>query len=280
MKLTTLGPTATVDEVVAVIDRDGGVIIRDFIDSATLSGLLEDLQPKLASNLEDPTTGRGKTGRLGGIFKHTRYADTIVRNPLYREAAERILCKPITLWFGDDSFEAAPTIQIGVTQLIAIHPGEGAQPLHRDDIVWHWRHPEGGPQARVQIMVAISDFTAENGGTLVVPQSHLWGDDRGPSTDQAIPTEMAAGSALIFIGSTFHGGGTNTTDKPRLGLTMSLDLGYLRQEENQYLTIPVDEARALPEDIQRLLGYDGCPPGLGYVEINGTMTNAHVLLEG
>ncbi|MEN0139509.1 MAG: phytanoyl-CoA dioxygenase family protein [Rhodococcus sp. (in: high G+C Gram-positive bacteria)] len=281
MELTTVEPTATVDEVVAVIERDGGIIIRDFLDPATLADLSADLGPvvdALPFGVDEEFSGT-RTRRLGGIFKHTRHADTVVRNPLYRETAERFLCIPETIWLGEDRVEVTPTVQVGVTQLIAIYPGEGAQPLHRDDSVWQWRHPEGGRQARVQIMVAVSDFTAENGGTLVIPGSHRWDDERAPKRGEAVPTVMPAGSALIFIGGTYHGGGTNSTDDPRIGLTMSLDLGYLRQEENQYLTIPVEEARALPTDIQKIVGYEACPPTMGWVETDGVMRDPHVLLE-
>ncbi|AWH90934.1 phytanoyl-CoA dioxygenase family protein [Dietzia lutea] len=281
MGLTTLEPTSSVEEVVSVIERDGGVIIRDFCDAATLAGIKADLGPILESLPFgiDPEFSGTKTRRLGGIFKHTRHADPIIRNPLYRETAERFLCIPELIWVGDDRLEVAPTIQVGVTQLISIHPGEGAQPLHRDDSVWQWRHVEGGRQARVQIMVAVSDFTADNGGTLVIPGSHRWDDERAPGRDEAVSTVMPAGSALIFIGGTYHGGGNNHTDDPRIGLTMSLDLGYLRQEENQYLTIPVEQARELPTDIQKIIGYQGCPPTMGWVETDGVMRDPHVLLE-
>ncbi|WP_274008958.1 phytanoyl-CoA dioxygenase family protein, partial [Escherichia coli] len=76
-----------------------------------------------------------------------------------------------------------PDIQVGVTQAIQIHPGQGVQPLHRDDSVWLWRHPGYNREARVQIMIAITDFSEENGGTLVIPGSHKWDDERMPKQE-------------------------------------------------------------------------------------------------
>ena len=279
--LTSLSAaTASVDDVCDVIHSDGGIIVEGLLDSPTLDGLWTDLGPVL-SNVgwgQDDFSGN-RTRRVGAVFARTRHAATVVVHPLFHGAAEHFLQRPVATWLGETRTETTASIQIGGTQAIQIHPGEGAQPLHRDDLVFQWRHPTFGREARVQIMVALTDFTANNGGTLVVPGSHLWDDERQPRADEAVSTEMAAGSGLIFLGSTYHGGGTNRTDHPRTGLTLTLDLGFLRQEENQYLSVPIEQVRTYPERIQRLLGYNACPPLMGWVEVNGQMNDPHVVLE-
>jgi ectoine hydroxylase-related dioxygenase (phytanoyl-CoA dioxygenase family) len=120
-------------------------------------------------------------------------------------------------------------------------------------------------------MIAASEFTARNGATRVIPGSHRWDDERGPREDEAVPAEMRAGSALLWLGSTYHGAGANRSDGPRTGLSYALDLGNLRQEENQYLSIPLDVVRGYPEDVQRLLGYEPCPPMCGLYELDDPM---------
>lgn len=278
--LTTLDPTASVEEAIAVVERDGGVVIRDFFDAQTVAEVRSDVDQALAAVPwgQDDFSGH-RTKRLYGIFQHTRHAATAVRHPHYAGLAKHFLELPVPVFIGEDQAELAPSYNVGVSSIIDIHPGEGAQPLHRDDTVWQWRHPQGYRQARVQIMVAITDFTAENGGTMVVPGSHLWGDDRGPRVDEAVPTQMSAGSALIWVGGTFHGGGTNTSGSNRIGLTIGLDLGFLRQEENAYLTYPLEVVKSFDEDIQRLLGWSVCPPGTGFVEYQGTMADPIFLLK-
>jgi ectoine hydroxylase-related dioxygenase (phytanoyl-CoA dioxygenase family) len=124
-------------------------------------------------------------------------------------------------------------------------------------------------------MLAMTEFTAENGATLVIAGSHHWDDERAPTYAEAVPAVMPAGSALLWLGGVYHGGGGNTTDSPRYSLTVSLDLGNLRQKENQYLAVPRDVVLSLPEEVQRLLGWDRCPPGLGWYE----MQDPHLLLE-
>jgi ectoine hydroxylase-related dioxygenase (phytanoyl-CoA dioxygenase family) len=277
--LTTLESTTSVEEAITVVERDGGVIIKDFLDSRTLAELRADVDAALVSAVwgQDDFSGH-RTKRLYGAFRHTRHAATTVRHPHYAGIAAHFLETPTSIFVGEDAIELAPNYQVGVSSIIAIHPGEGAQPLHRDDSVWQWRHPGGYHQARVQIMVAVTDFTAENGGTMVVPGSHLWGDERGPRVEEADPTEMAAGSALIWVGGTFHGGGTNTSQDSRIGLTIGLDRGYLRQEENAFLTYPTELVKTFDEDIQRLLGWSTCPPGTGFVEQGGMMADPIFLL--
>ena len=278
--LTTLPGDASLDDVCAVVDRDGGVIVEDLVSAETLAGLWGDLGPKLTGVGwgQDDFSG-SRTRRVGAIFAHTRHAAEVVTHPLFFGAAEHFLQLPVASWLGEERAETTASIQIGGTQAIQIHPGEGEQPLHRDDLVFQWRHPTFGREARVQTMVALTDFTAENGGTLVVPGSHRWDDERIPQRAEAVATEMAAGSALVFLGSTYHAGGANRSDGPRTGLTITLDLGFLRQEENQYLVVPREIVLGYPERIQRLLGYNACPPLMGWVEIDGQMNDPHVLLE-
>lgn len=279
--LTTLPNTATVEDVVEVIMRDGGVIIADLIAPATVSGLLADLQPVLdkVDGGEDDYFAGKRTRRAGGIFARTEHVVDVALNPIYHGAAKKILQQPIDVWLGEDRTTISSDIQIGVTQAIQIMPGQGAQPLHRDDISFLWRHPAYGREARVQIMVALSDFSAANGGTLVIPGSHRWDDERKPLRSEAVPTEMSTGSALIWIGSTYHGGGDNTTSTPRTGLTIAYDLTNLRQEENQYLSVPVETVKKLPEEVRRLLGWSSGKNFMGYVEVGGQMVDPHTLLE-
>ncbi|GAA4417717.1 phytanoyl-CoA dioxygenase family protein [Actinokineospora soli] len=273
--LTRVTSDAALDDVVAIIERDGGVIVEDFCDAQTLSALWQDLGPALdAQGYGEDWYNGTRTRRVSSLFGRTRHLTPVVTHPLYLGAARRLMQKPTPMWIGKSRVEMTPTIQISGTQLIQIHPGQGKQPLHRDDALHLRTHP--GPHSRVQLMLAMSDFTAENGGTLVIPGSHHWDDERPPTTEETYPTEMPAGGGLIWVGGVYHGGGKNTGTTPRTGLTLALDLGNLRQEENQYLAVPKEMVLEYPEEVRRLLGYDRCPPGLGWYE----MEDPYLYLEG
>ncbi len=280
--LTTLPGTASVDDVLEVIDRDGGVIVADYLHADVMDEIRRDLLPKIEAvpTGADGFSGRS-TRRMSALFKHTRRMVDVVMNPLFIESARRIVDTPIVYGTGDQAIPMRPGIRIGVTQLIQIGPGQRSQPLHRDDWALLWRHhPVDRREARLQVMLAVSRFTKENGGTLVVPGSHRWDDERLPTADEAISCEMAQGSALLFIGSTFHGGGANvTTDEWRSGLTATFDTANARQEENMYLSLSPEVVASYPEEIQRLLGWQASEvTRMGWVEIDGQMADPNELL--
>ena len=280
--LAKLSNDAAVDDVISVLERDGGVIVEDFLSPKTLDGLCHDLMPLL----ERQSVGRDgfagfKTRRLGALFAHTRHCVEIATHPLFLKPAEHFLCKPREVWVGKDRLTLAADIRIGVTQAIQLAPGQGAQPLHRDDTVFMWKHPTNGREGRLQVICALSDFTEENGGTLVIPGSHLWDDDRKPEGSEVIPTVMNAGSALIFLGSTFHAGGANNTaNEYRTAVGMALDVSNVRQEENMYLSISSEQVASYPEEIQRLLGWSAGTNHMGWVEVDGQMIDPIHLLGG
>jgi ectoine hydroxylase-related dioxygenase (phytanoyl-CoA dioxygenase family) len=66
---------------------------------------------------------------------------------------------------------------------------------------------------------------------------------------------MPKGSLLVYLGSVWHGGGANRSNRARMGLVNTYSLGWLRQEENHYLTIPREIADSYPEPVRRLMGY-------------------------
>ncbi|MFD6063685.1 phytanoyl-CoA dioxygenase family protein [Rhodococcus wratislaviensis] len=274
----TISSASTVDEAVEILERDGVVLLPDFLTPEQL----ELAQHDLIALMETIPTGKDeyftgtKTRRASKLLGRTRALDPVVTHPLFEETAKRFLCSATGMWFGQDRVDETATVQIGTTQCIQIRPGQGLQPLHRDDSLYHTTHP--GPQDQVGIMLAVSDFTEENGATRVIPGSHLWDDERMPTVEETIPGEMKAGSALMWLGGTYHGGGQNNSDSNRTGTVISLSRGYLRQEENHYLSIPPEQAVKLPERIQELLGYAPSAPFMGWVEYDGEMADPRVVL--
>lgn len=268
--------SAETSEVVAILERDGSAIIEDFLPTDVIEEIKSDLFPLLEQRGKGQDDFAGfQTRRMSALFAKTRRMADIVTHPLFHDSAEALINRPISFWSGESAFEVRPGIRIAATQLIQIAPGEKAQTIHRDHWACMWRVPQYERHVRLQIMIAISDFTAENGGTLVVPGSHTWEDTRVPQPGEEIPTIMKSGSALLFVGSTYHAGGANqTTDQYRTGLTVAIDAATVRQEENMYLALSPAVVRSYPEQIQRLLGWS-CSEDthMGWVEINGEMAD-------
>jgi ectoine hydroxylase-related dioxygenase (phytanoyl-CoA dioxygenase family) len=87
------------------------------------------------------------------------------------------------------------------------------------------------------------------------PLFSTWKDwDRAPTDDEIAYAEMKKGSLLFYSGSVIHSGGQNETDKPRIGFNIDYSLGWLRMEENQFLSCPPEYAKKLAPEVQELIG--------------------------
>jgi ectoine hydroxylase-related dioxygenase (phytanoyl-CoA dioxygenase family) len=215
-----------------------------------------ELEPDLSNTRGGDTEFLGHaTRRIGALIARSPKVRGLVTNPLVLDTMD--------LTLGDHG----STFQIDLTQLIDIGPGEPGQMIHRDQ--WSFdRFPfPKGFEAEVATMWAVTDFTEEMGATRVIVGSHLW-DDEPAEVDpaQSAGAVMSKGSVLLYGGSIYHGGGANHSNVHRIGINIGYSLGWLRQEENQYLACPPDIARTLPEGLLRLMGYQRGAVGLGYVD--------------
>jgi ectoine hydroxylase-related dioxygenase (phytanoyl-CoA dioxygenase family) len=149
---------------------------------------------------------------------------------------------------------------------LVVGPGATVQVLHREeDGFQFFKVPR--PNMVLASMWAVSDFTEANGGTHLVPGSHRWPEGSIARDDEVTAAEMPAGSVLLWMGGTLHGAGANrTADEWRYGVFLSYSLGWLRQEENQYIDTPLEVARTFPKPLRRLVGY-GMHASLGYTDI-------------
>ena len=186
-----------------------------------------------------------------------------------RVFAEEVLCHPLYTAVCDAVLgPSCARYQLNVAQVMDRGPGAEQQFLHRDQDVWvHLPQPHS--EVQVASVIALVDFTAELGATVVAPGSHRWERYRQPEPHELVPAEMPAGSAVVYLGSTIHAGGKNATaDRWRRAMHMSFVVGWLRTEDNNYLSTPLAVARTLPRRAQELLGYaahDAISSGGGYL---------------
>ena len=252
--ITRFARTAAAADVAAAMLRDGCAVIEDLADPATMDALEGELAPHMAITPKGDGDIMGfETKRTAGLMGKSRAAGGLATQPLVLDVVDAVLGAYC------DRF------QIMSTTTIAIEPGETVQPLHRDDGMYPFQHPNPR-ECIVTTLWALSDFTDENGATRMILNSHRWDDRRQPTQEETIPVAMTRGSVSIYLGSVYHGGGANRSAAERTGLYIGYCLGWLRQEENQYLAVPPDVARTLPERLQALLGYAVHRPFLGWHE--------------
>ena len=232
-----------IEEILQILDDDAGLIIDNFLDEDGLERIKNDLKPYLevTKNGQDEFTGF-ETKRVGALMARSKTCQDLALDPLINQMADNFLgphCESYQLHF---------------TSAIQIGPGESSQILHRDRGVWGGYIPRK-IETQFSTVWAINDFTKENGATQVVPGSHKWHKDREPLPEEIAHAEMKAGSVFIYTGSVLHGGGTNVTEQPRLGVFLHYAPSWLRQEENQYLSCPPEVAKNFSPELRSLIGY-------------------------
>jgi len=114
-------------------------------------------------------------------------------------------------------------------------------------------------------IAAVDAFSAENGGTEVIPGSHLWGDDwrEKAAATPAVTVAMPAGACVVFSGTLVHRGGANRSAAPRLAFSNQYCQPWARQQENFLHGVPAGIARQMPPRLQEMLGYSIYPPFMG-----------------
>lgn len=236
--------------------RDGAAIIERLLPPRTLDRLSHELAPWFARARagEGPFFGRA-TRRFSALFERAPVTAELALWPGLFEPLEALLLGP--------DRAHADCIQINLTQAIGIDPGEPAQALHRDDAMFP---VTPGHELMVNVMWTVDAFTAENGATRIIPGSHRWPASRRGEDAETCAAAAPAGSAIIWLGATWHGGGANLTAACRRGVVISYSLGWLAQAEKLLLSLSSECVRNLPARLQALIGYQVHRPNLGWVE--------------
>lgn len=254
MSLVHLAADADPAAVHEILERDGALVIDRLADGGTIERILAEMAPFIEATPvgSDGFAGR-RTRRTGALVARSPSARALVQHPLVLDVTAALLHR-------------ARSFQLHLTQTIAIGPGEPAQSIHRDQWAFDFFPFPADHHVQCNTIWALTDFTEENGATRIIPGSQSWPDDQHHTHDETIAAEMERGSCLLYTGKVYHGGGANRSDADRIGLNITYVVGWLRQEENQYLSVPREIAETLDDELLRLIGYRVGAYALGYVD--------------
>jgi ectoine hydroxylase-related dioxygenase (phytanoyl-CoA dioxygenase family) len=271
-------PDSGVEHELAVLGEQGYVVLPRLLDAAVLDEMRAALSPYLSRHRGRNRFEGQATERIYTLVARHRVFQDLVEHPRILRLCDRLL---------------QPRYLLTTSQAICIYPGERAQAWHTDDSFYSIPRPR--PAISVSVIVAVDDFTAENGATQIVPGSHRLGDEivndilarldftpRAASDDdhdasaaplpddlagRVIDAVMPAGSAIVFLGMLVHRGGANRSTRPRLALSNQYCQPWARQQENYTLAVPPEQVRALDMSprVRALLGYSIHPPFMGHV---------------
>ncbi len=235
------------------IEKDGYTIVEDAIDLDLIDTLSDDLL-RLERDLGVVPASNAfegvRTTRIYNLLAHGPHFEQIPVHPEILPICERVL---------------DPGLLVSSLSSIAIGPGETPQPIHADDQVIPLPKPH--PPTVCNTMWALTDFTEDNGATRIIPGSHTAAESPDLSRHyDSVPAVMARGSVLVWHGSLWHGGGANTTADRRVGIAMNYCAGYLRQQENQQLGLPLDTVRRFPPRLQQLVGFGVYRGLIGHID--------------
>ena len=246
---------STVSDTVTALDRDGYCIV---------DGVLSRAECDQLRNTIDGMAGRWGRSLIQSFHGHrtVRYFDLLNADPMFRTLPVHAGILPVArAVLGDDCL-------LSTYGTVAIGPGEPAQAIHADDVLY--RLPRPHRTVFCNVMIALSDFTEANGATRLVPGSHRWPDDpeirimRDGAVDDRwspIPAVMPQGSVCFFLGTTYHGGGANRTDQPRLGMTMAFCAGWVRPQENFTVAVAQEKAATFDPDLLAVMGWSSANGG-------------------
>jgi ectoine hydroxylase-related dioxygenase (phytanoyl-CoA dioxygenase family) len=241
-------------EILAVLAQDGGVIVHNMLSPQIVANLLSELAPQSETSQVGPKSSNENVNHFWGqqTKRFTRlaqrsqtFADEVLVHPTLTSVADELL-KPY-----------CASYWMNTGQMMIVMPGGAPQYLHRDSDDWPAMCSPTAPPCQISCMFALSDFTAENGATRVVPGSHLWSDySRQAADDEITQAVMPAGSGMIYLGKTLHSAGANKTEnEARFGMHLSYVLGWLTPEEAGCLGVTEDRAKTFTKQQQQLLGY-------------------------
>jgi ectoine hydroxylase-related dioxygenase (phytanoyl-CoA dioxygenase family) len=237
------------DADLAALDRDGYVVLTNLLSPEECDELRAELTALLGRTGRNAFEGH-RTQRVYSVLEKTRAVDRLVDHPRVLALLDRLLL---------------PNYLLSQLQVINIRPGEEAQLLHPDDGIYPVARPRQDLSAAT--VWAIDEFTGDNGATVLIPGSHRWPDGRTPAdADPRRSAVMPAGSCVLFLGTLWHGGGTNRSTSPRLAATAQYCQPWLRTQEAFTLSTSIDVVRDVSEDIRRMLGYSIHPPFVGMVD--------------
>lgn len=254
-QLTHVPATTPVAELVEHLRRDNYVIVDNLVPESLMDAIDEEVAPHIeATEIGYNAILGKKTRRTGALIARSPSCRTLIQNPTILGVCESFLSH-------------ASAFQLMLTQIISIEPGESAQGLHRDQVAWDFFPFPADYHVQCNMLWALSDYTAEMGATRVVPGSHLPDALAAKEYTDAdcLQAEMTRGSVLIYTGKIVHSGGANRSDKVRRAININYSVGWVRQEENQYLSVPLEIAKTLDDDLLKLMGYQEGAFSMGYI---------------
>lgn len=190
--ITQLPASSPLQDILRVIEQDGGVILTNFTSLEDLAAIDADVEAHRASTNTTENSAlhiipKETLAIPGLVGKSSTIARICSENTVLEQLRTSILQEKFSVFRED--FVEENTIDPLLSTSLTFHIGYGAprQRLHRDDNTHGTRH--GGnfdlkKAGQFGCLIAATKTTRENGATMFIPGSHKWNDERQPRADE------------------------------------------------------------------------------------------------
>jgi hypothetical protein len=253
---------AAIDEAVT---SAGGAVVEGLLGVRMLDALNDEIDAYLAEHVEAGNSATGSDGYDLFLGHRTIRLHGLIEK--LASGADLIGVPELVGWANRHIAGGGESVILNAAELIQIQPGEPAQSSHRDTDSWPVTVADGRPVI-VNAIVALDDFTLDNGATYVAPGSWAWDESRQAIDSDWTRAVMDAGDVLLFRGDAVHRGGENTSSVRRRAISVAYCAGWLRPVENSYLNVSPATAAKIDPLVQSVLGYtafSGTPGATGFL---------------
>ncbi|KAF2430776.1 hypothetical protein EJ08DRAFT_696989 [Tothia fuscella] len=285
--ITRLAATTSINDIIAILERDGSVILTDLVSSQEVVAVNDEMEPYIHKAKSETHQAYDlipkQTTMVPGVVGKSPTMAKIAEFEVIAALTAAILEKKCTATWEDrtEEFSIGPLLNSSLTYHISY--GAPRQRLHRDDMIHGIHHTDDyslSNETMLGFMIAGSRTTRENGATMAIPGSHKWNHSRVPRPDEVCFAEMDPGSAFVFLGTVYHGAGHNSViDEVRKLYGLFFVPGTLRTEENQFLAIPRSKVIRMSDRMLSILGYKTPGTYLGIVNNSDPAENLAEILE-
>ena len=240
-------PKEVIERHAKEIEERGYTVIPDVLNPKQVVRVREALDEVFASEDDIAIERHWKTKQYRVAYMLTAKNDVFRRlpsNPKVLDIMKRVLGRGVNL---------------ASTNGLTMTPGGLTQELHRDQSM-----SIPGTVITINALHCLDDFTKANGGTRLVPFSHLkvtrgrleLDDDH---EKEAIYMEAPAGSVIAYAGSVLHAGSKNTTALPRRAVHLFYTRSWYKPQWDFPHSLPRKIINSLSNAEKHLFGFGSQP---------------------
>lgn len=233
------------------LNKQGYTIIRNLVDESWLNTLGKAMDEAFIQHRKTQLNNNNDI-KTGGVALHT-----LLSNPIFITFLEDLQNKGFFSFLSKSFFKSKCIINsFSALDNLPNQPNFSAV-VHRD-----LRFYSGDFPIMLNCLLMVDNFTIENGGTYLLPYSHL--EERKPSDEEFFSKAIQAigqkGDMIIFNANVWHSSAPNTTQDHRRAIPITISRSFMKQLLDYPRAIGYDKVDNFNSELQQLLGYHSRVP--------------------